>query len=161
MEGKIPNHFIFLCILFKKKKLYMSLLLLEPQEKQVSDLLIMNEPIHSFTGSTCLYWLLKKKKSGSVSCSGMSTLCDPMDCSPPGSSIRGILQVKNTGVDCHSLLQGVFLTQELNLGLLHCKQTFYHLNHQWLPARSQELYWSWHWHGNLRQLNEIVWDTKG
>ena len=108
----------------------MSLLLLEPQEKQVSDLLIMNEPIHSFTGSTCLYWLLKKKKSGSVSCSGMSTLCDPMDCSPPGSSIRGILQVKNTGVDCHSLLQGVFLTQELNLGLLHCKQTFYHLNHQ-------------------------------
>ena len=40
----------------------MSLLLLEPQEKQVSDLLIMNEPIHSFTGSTCLYWLLKKKK---------------------------------------------------------------------------------------------------
>ena len=22
------------------------------------------------------------------------TLCDPMDCSPPGSSVRGILQVK-------------------------------------------------------------------
>lgn len=40
----------------------MSLLLLEPQEKQVSDLLIMNEPIHSFTGSTRLYCLLGKKK---------------------------------------------------------------------------------------------------
>ena len=61
----------------------MSLLLLEPQEKQVSDLLIMNEPIHSFTGSTRVYCLLgKKKKSGSVSGSVMSSLCDPMDCSP-------------------------------------------------------------------------------
>ena len=25
---------------------------------------------------------------------------------------------KNTGVDCHALLQGIFPTQELNLGLL-------------------------------------------
>ena len=28
---------------------------------------------------------------------------------------------KNTGVGCHFLLQGVFLTQELNLHILHCK----------------------------------------
>ena len=27
---------------------------------------------------------------------------------------------KNTGVDCHFLLQGIFLTQESNLNLLHC-----------------------------------------
>ena len=33
------------------------------------------------------------------------TLCDPMDCSPPGSSVYGILQT-NTGVGCHALLQG-------------------------------------------------------
>ena len=26
---------------------------------------------------------------------------------------------KNTGVGCHALLQGIFQTQELNLGLLH------------------------------------------
>ena len=25
------------------------------------------------------------------------TLCDPMDCSLPGSSVHGILQAKNTG----------------------------------------------------------------
>ena len=37
------------------------------------------------------------------------TLCDPMDCSLPGSSVHGILQAKNTGVDCHFLLQGIFL----------------------------------------------------
>ena len=41
-------------------------------------------------------------------------LCDPMvyPQNSPG---------KNTGVDSHSLLQGIFLTQELNQGLLHCR----------------------------------------
>ena len=33
------------------------------------------------------------------------TLCDPVDGSPPGSSVPGILQVKNNGVDCCFLLQ--------------------------------------------------------
>ena len=33
------------------------------------------------------------------------TLCDPVDGSPPGSSVPGILQAKNTGVGCHFLLQ--------------------------------------------------------
>ena len=30
--------------------------------------------------------------------------------------------VKNTGVGCHLLLQGIFLTQGSNPGLLHCRQ---------------------------------------
>ena len=46
------------------------------------------------------------------------TLCDPMACSPPGSSVHGILQTRNTGVGCHFLLQGIFLTQGWNLDLL-------------------------------------------
>ena len=29
---------------------------------------------------------------------------------------------KSTGVGCHSFLQGIFLTQGLNSGLLHCRQ---------------------------------------
>ena len=37
---------------------------------------------------------------------------------------------KNTGVGCHSLLQGIFPTQGSNLGLLHCRQFIYHLSHQ-------------------------------
>ena len=36
---------------------------------------------------------------------------------------------KNTGVGCHSLLQRIFLTQGLNLGLLHCSQILYSLSH--------------------------------
>ena len=40
---------------------------------------------------------------------------------------------KNTGVGCHSLLQGIFLTQGSNPGLLHCRQILYHLSHQRSP----------------------------
>ena len=43
---------------------------------------------------------------------------------------------KNTGVGSHSLLQGVFLTQGSNLGLLHCRQILYHLSHQGTPVYS-------------------------
>ena len=37
---------------------------------------------------------------------------------------------KNVGVSSHSLLQGIFLTQGSNLGLLHRRQILYHLSHQ-------------------------------
>ena len=49
------------------------------------------------------------------------TLCNPTDCSPPGSSIHGIFSGTNAGVGCHFLLQGIFPTQGSNphlLGLL-------------------------------------------
>ena len=39
---------------------------------------------------------------------------------------------KNTGVGCHALLQGIFLTQGMNtclLGLLHCRQILFCLSH--------------------------------
>ena len=58
------------------------------------------------------------------------TLCDPMDCSLPGSSIHGIFPRKSTGVGFDFLLQRIFLTQGSNLGLPHCRQTLYHLNRQ-------------------------------
>ena len=106
------------------------------------------------------------------------TLCNPMDCTPPGSSVHGdspgkimentpfsmvesvamesaavpssrgffeprspALQVdslssespgkpKNTGMGSLSLLQGIFLTQESNWGLLHCRWIFYQLSYQ-------------------------------
>ena len=46
-------------------------------------------------------------------------LCDPMSCSPPGSYVQGDFPGKNTAASCHSLLQGVILTQGLNPGLPH------------------------------------------
>ena len=40
---------------------------------------------------------------------------------------------KNIGVGCHSLLQGIFLTQGLNLGLPSFRQILYCLSHQGSP----------------------------
>ena len=45
------------------------------------------------------------------------TLCDFMDCSLPGIAVHGHSPDKNTGVGCHFLLQGIFLTQGSNLCL--------------------------------------------
>ena len=36
---------------------------------------------------------------------------------------------------CHSLLQGIFLTQRSNLGLSNCRQILYHLSHQGSPLQ--------------------------
>ena len=63
------------------------------------------------------------------------TLCNPMDCSPSGSSVHGDSPGKNTGIGCHDLLQGIFPTQGSNLGLPHCRQILYHLSHQGSPAK--------------------------
>ena len=54
------------------------------------------------------------------------TLCNSMDCSPPGSSVHGISQFpgKNIGVSCHFPLQGNFPTQGSSSSLLHCRQIF-------------------------------------
>ena len=101
------------------------------------------------------------------------TLCDPMGCSPPVSSVHGVspgkntsgllcpppgehptpgtkprsptLQAdsllseppgkpKNTRVGSLSLLQGIFLTQESNQGLLHCRWILYRLSYQGGPS---------------------------
>ena len=61
------------------------------------------------------------------------TLCDSMDCSPPGTSVHGDSPGKNTGMGCHTLLQGIFPTQELNPGLPHCRRILYCLRHQKSP----------------------------
>ena len=50
-------------------------------------------------------------------------LHSPMDCSPPGSSVRDS-PGKNTGVGCCAL-RGIFLTPGSNSGLLRCRQILY------------------------------------
>ena len=48
---------------------------------------------------------------------------DSLPAEPPGKP-------KNTGVGSLSLLQLIFLTQELNWGLLYCRQILYQLSYQ-------------------------------
>ena len=48
----------------------------------------------------------------------MSNICDPIDCTSPGSSVHGILQVRILEWVASALLQGIFLTQGSNLRLM-------------------------------------------
>ena len=46
---------------------------------------------------------------------------------------------KNTGVGSQSPLQRIFLNQELNWGLLNCRQILYQLSYQGSPKGSQDI----------------------
>ena len=59
-------------------------------------------------------------------------LCLSMDRSLP-APLSTEFSSKNTGMGSHSLLQGIFLTQGSNPGLLHCRQILDHVNHQGSP----------------------------
>ena len=60
------------------------------------------------------------------------TLCNPMDSSPPGSSVHGDSPGKNAEVGNLSLLQGIFPTQGKK-SLPHCRWILYHLSNQGSP----------------------------
>ena len=52
------------------------------------------------------------------------------------------------------LLQGIFLIQGLNPGLLHCRQILYHLNHQGRPGAK--------YHENVKTFSkEKEWEGRG
>ena len=121
-----------------------------------------------------------RKSMLSFSCCLVQLFGDPINCSPPDSSVCGILQarilewvgipfsrgssqprdwtqvfcrspallvdslpaepqgkLKNTGVGSLSLLQRIFLTQELNWGLLHCRWILYQLSYQGSPLNKE------------------------
>ena len=64
------------------------------------------------------------------------TLCNPMNCSSPGSSVHGILQARILEwVAIHCLLQGIFPAQGWNLDFPHCRQILYQLSHQGSPYK--------------------------
>ena len=72
-------------------------------------------------------------KSESISCPVMPYSLWPHGLQPIRLLCPWNSPSKNTGVACHSLLQEIFLTQGLNPGLLHCRQTLYRLNRQGKP----------------------------
>ena len=89
---------------------------------------LLQSKVHSCMHAKLLHWC--------------QTLCNPMDCSPPGCPVHGILQTGITGVDCHALLQGIFLTQGSNpclLQLLHCRWILY----CWATRETWMLRYSW------------------
>ena len=57
-----------------------------------------------------------------------------MNCSLPGSSVRGIFQALVLEWIVISFSRGIFLTQELNPGLLHCRQMIYQVSYEGSPT---------------------------
>ena len=91
---------------------------------------------HQWTAMFSLLYLslclISTTFSESVLVSQLSLTVNPMDCSPPGSSVRGILQARTLEwVD--TLLQGIFPTQGSNTNLLNFRQILYQLSHQGSP----------------------------
>ena len=61
------------------------------------------------------------------------SLCNPLHCSSPGSSVHVDSPGKNTGVGCCALLQRIFPTQGLNPGRPHFRWILNCLSHQGSP----------------------------
>ena len=68
-------------------------------------------------------------ESESVSCSVISDSLKPHGLKPTRLLCPWNFPGKNTAVGSHSLLQGIFLTQESNPDLLHCRLILYYLSY--------------------------------
>ena len=94
-------------------------------------------PIHiQFYCTICnnpVLFLFERKKVESESGSVVSDSLQPYRLWPTRLLCPWDSPGKNTGVGCHSLLQGIFPTQGPNLGLLHCRWTLYYLSYQGSP----------------------------
>ena len=71
------------------------------------------------------------------------TLCNPIELQPFRLRCPWNSPDKNTGVGCHFLLWGIFLTQGSNPGLLYCRQILYQLRHHlpFGPPRGRHNLW--------------------
>ena len=73
------------------------------------------------TGVSRALWWVRPRSLGD---------CDSMASSLPSSSVHGIHQAKILAWVAISYARGIFLTQGLNLRLLHCRQILYQLRHE-------------------------------
>ena len=79
---------------------------------------------------------LKHCKSAMLIAQLWPTVCYPMDCSPPGFSVHGVLQARILEWIAILFLLGIFPTWGSSWGLPHCRQILYCLSHQGNPQIS-------------------------
>ena len=94
----------------------------QKREKRPKEPWELQAPVQGFP------WPIASESEAAQSC---PTLCDPMDTRllRPSDYLG-----KSTGVGCHFLLQGIFLTQGSNPGLPHCRETLCCPSHQGSPV---------------------------
>ena len=84
--------------------------------------------ISAFLMSPGFFLGRKAAAAAAKSLQSCPTLCNPMDCIPPGSSVHGILQARILEWVAISSSSGIFPTQRSNPclpRLLHCRQILY------------------------------------
>ena len=78
---------------------------------------------------------------------------DSLPAKPPGKP-------KNTGVGNLCLLQGNFLIQELNWGVLHCRRILYQLSYQESPSLKYWILKKWYKWTYLQNRNRDIYVEK-
>ena len=88
--------------------------------------------VHGILQARILEWVAFSFSRGSSQPRSPALQADSLPVDPQGKP-------KNTGVGSLSLLQQIFLTQESNPGLLHCRWILYQLSYQESPI----FYFAW------------------
>ena len=87
--------------------------------------------VHGILQARILEWVAYPFSRGSSQPKFPIFQVDSLPTEPPGKP-------KNTGGCSLSLLQGIFLTQESNWGLLHCSWIIYHLSYKGSPLQGND-----------------------
>ena len=96
--------------------------------------------VHGILQARILEWLaIPFSRRSSVGSQIVSSFLQPHGLYSTWNSLD-----QNTGVCSHCLLQGIFPTQGLDTGLLHCGQILYQLSHQGSPI-SFIMFWIYLW----------------
>ena len=94
---------------------------------------------HTYTHThyTILYYTIHTYYTICVCAQSCLALCNLRDCSPPGSSVHGILQARI--MEWVPIpFSRIFLTQGSNPSLLHCRQILHSLSHHGSPGELRE-----------------------
>ena len=96
-----------------------------------------NQSLQVFSGDQkfqmCCLHTNKHMKVKVLVAQSCPTLCHPVDCSPPGSSVLGILQARILEWGAIPFSMGSS-RRGLNPGFPHCGQILYYLSHQGSPT---------------------------
>ena len=81
----------------------------------------------------CCFWFFHTLPLGPFSLSPPCLIPSQMQAHLLLGPVSELLPSKNTRVSSHFFLQGIFLTQGSNPGLLHCRQVLYRLSYEGSP----------------------------
>ena len=92
----------------------------------------MDYAVHGILQARILQWVAFPFSRESSQARSLTLQADSFPAEPQGKP-------KNTGVGGLTLLQPIFLTQESDQGLLHCREILYQLSYQGIPSNITDI----------------------